>query len=205
MPISIQLDPDLVNAVDLQAVAPRTTWHANAKYFQAAAGVEAYRLLAYLASKMPDGARVADVGTYLGYSALALSTAPHVHVESYDVADFVDGSAPSAKGVPNITLHIRDCFDDMATIQRCPLISLDFDTETDTKLYARFVEHLAAAGYQGIVVCDDVCLNDAMRSFWKRVAQPKIDATLVGHWSGSGIIVFGDQFDIHGVGAMLVT
>jgi hypothetical protein len=45
-------------------------------------------------------------------------------------------------------------------------------------------------GYRGIVILDDIHLNDHMNTFWNNITQKKHDVTNVGHFSGTGIIIF---------------
>lgn len=195
---TLRVSPAAAAAFDLGAVERYTTWHQNARYFSEAPGREHYRLLGHLASQLPAGSVVADVGTYLGYSALALSAAPGVaRVLSYDVHDCMAdaGGLPTAKDRELIELVVSPggCFDAMDDICRCPLIVLDVDPH-DGVQERRFMAELERRGYRGVVVCDDINLNDEMRAFWRDVRQPKRDLTHAGHWSGTGIAVFGDAF-----------
>jgi hypothetical protein len=186
------IDPAAVAAVDLSSVSAMTEWHANGRYFLGAPGREHYRLLSYLAARMPPGSRVVDVGTYLGFSALALSTGAAL-VDSYDIMDCISPPSvadPTVKQRANVTLHVpRSCFDDMPRIMQSPFIVLDVDPH-DGVQERRFFDMLEAAGYRGHVLCDDIHLNEDMRAFWEGVTQPKVDLTHVGHWSGTGLVAF---------------
>jgi hypothetical protein len=49
---------------------------------------------------------------------------------------------------------------------------------------------LMSSGYKGVVLADDIRLNDKMRAFWQWVPLKKFDVTHYGHHSGTGVIVF---------------
>ena len=37
---------------------------------------------------------------------------------------------------------------------------------------------------------DDINLNEAMWKFWASIKQTKSEITRIGHWSGTGIVLF---------------
>jgi hypothetical protein len=37
---------------------------------------------------------------------------------------------------------------------------------------------------------DDIHLNDDMKLFWNNITEEKYDLTSIGHWSGTGLVVF---------------
>jgi predicted O-methyltransferase YrrM len=203
-PATLRVSVDAAAKFDLSEVERYTTWNPNSVYFTQPPGREHYRLLGQLATQLPPGSTVADVGTYLGFSALALSAASNLAaVESYDIVDCM--AEPRAQGQAtahdrsNIRLHVSPggCFDveAMDAICACPLIVLDVDPH-DGVQERRFMAELERRAYRGAVVCDDIHLNAEMSAFWYDVRQPKRDITHAGHWSGTGIVVFGDAFSV---------
>lgn len=179
---------------DLTDKVPYTQFHPNSQFFTLPAGKEHYKLLAHLAKQCPDGSVVCDIGTYLGYSALALSANPNIQVVTYDLVDNLPpvGSVPTIRDVANIDYRLKNCLLDLDTVMQAPLISLDIDPH-DGIQETQIITVLALHRYKGIVVCDDIDANEGMRAFWRWVPFKKIDATQYGHWSGTGIIVFDPE------------
>ena len=70
-----------------------------------------------------------------------------------------------------------------------PLILLD--TAHDGIFEQRVYNALGEDGYQGLLLLDDIYLNPIMQRFWSEISVEKLDATAVGHWSGTGLVQFG--------------
>jgi hypothetical protein len=72
------------------------------------------------------------------------------------------------------------------------MIFMDIDPH-DGPMELEFYHWLKTEGYRGLLVCDDIWYFKGMRdNFWYHISQAdKVDATLVGHWSGTGIVHFG--------------
>jgi len=53
-------------------------------------------------------------------------------------------------------------------------------------------DYLKKNNYIGILILDDIYLNEPMRYFWNEVCknEDKMDISHLGHWSGTGIIYF---------------
>lgn len=167
--------------------------------FYAPAGREHYRLLAYLSTKVSG--TIFDIGTHRGASALALSYNSENTVVTYDV---VDNAPPVIDRKPNIFRFVRDIMD-LAGRERIreellgsPLILLDIDPHEGTR-EAEFLSWLLENRYEGIVLLDDVWHFKEMREkVWYQIPRArKIDLSSVGHWSGTGLVSFGEvvQFD----------
>ena len=193
-PRVLTVDPAALAAVSLDWAAPLVSWSANARYFAQPSG-EHYRLLASLASQL-RGARICDVGTYLGFSALALAHGAAEagnEVTTWDVADcLAPPPARTVREVPHLVRRVlRDAAEDLDEIARADLVLIDVDPHDGVQERA-MVEGLAARGFRGVLVLDDVRLNDAMKAMWDWVpAARKLDLTEQGgHWSGTGVAVF---------------
>jgi hypothetical protein len=143
---------------------------------------EHYKLLAHLANNLHD-ATIYDIGTYKGLSAIAMASNPSNCVVSYDIGNFLDCTTPT-----NVEFKIGDCYLDPGMLES-PLISLDVDPH-DGEFEKQFISYLVANDYKGIVICDDIHLNPQMQDFWDSVTVKKFDVTEVGHYSGTGMIVF---------------
>jgi hypothetical protein len=58
---------------------------------------------------------------------------------------------------------------------------------------------LCNADWRGILVADDIFVNDAMREFWDEIETRKADITKYGHGahgSGTGIVLFDDSVEL---------
>jgi len=161
-------------------------------FFQGDPGQEHYKLLAYLAS-LYNNVDIFDIGTYFGYSALALASGNNNNkVLSFDIQKM--GSPPL---VDNVEYHFDNLMEESGQaiwkdrLLRSPLIMLDIDPHEGKREYD-FYLWLRDNNYQGIVVCDDIRhFQDMKTYFWDKVApEHKLDITDFGHWSGTGLMFF---------------
>lgn len=83
---------------------------------------------------------------------------------------------------------MRDALHDWQEWIATLLISIDVAHEGDYE--AIFYEFLAASPFNGLLVLDDVYLNEAMKAFWASITHTKFDITTVGHWPGTGLVAF---------------
>jgi predicted O-methyltransferase YrrM len=165
--------------------------YCQCQYIPMAPGIEHYRLLRYLARQLPEGSVVIDAGTSTGASAISMAYENEaIRVITYDTMDQLP--TPSIRNVPNIEVIIGNVLHYAHTMTTVPMIFLDIDPH-DGVQEREFILSLERVHYQGIVVCDDIHLNDGMRWFWRGVKQEKLDATKYGHWSGTGIILFNRE------------
>ena len=176
-----------VHAVDLAPYAQYTA----SPYFTLPAGQEHYKLLAYLSGQLPPGSLVADLGTLQAASAVALASNPDVRVRSYDLA--LQPQVVTQCKLPNVEFTEADCVNCVADFADAALIMLDVDPH-DGKQEAKLMAALVAEMYRGVMICDDINLNPAMKEFWQSISRLKLikktDATAYGHWSGTGLVVF---------------
>lgn len=185
----------MVQGVDLSGLADKLGWNSGYKhFFGLGAGQEHYKLLASLSEQCSPHSLVVDLGTLYGSSALALASNPLVNVHTYDIVRCIpeEHAASSSLSLPNVTQIIKDGIEGVADFaSKTDLIVLDIDPHDGLQERCA-VNALLAQGYRGIVVCDDIHLNDAMKGFWEWVPASirKLDVTPVGHWSGTGILVF---------------
>lgn len=157
------------------------------KYFDEPAGKEHYRLLeSFVANKTGV---VVDVGTLYGSSALALSINKDVIVWTYDITDHIPQHA-KIRDVSNIMFKLQNGIEAVKDfVDHTDLVVLDIDPH-DGVQEKEFFDELVKHKYKGVVVCDDIHLNDAMETWWDAVTQKKEDVTDKGHWSGTGIVYF---------------
>lgn len=160
-------------------------------------GVEHYRLLAYLASFVSGV--VFDLGTYLGGSALALASYTKSVVLSFDVSDHLDPTIRvnlEARLCNLVFLQMDACLA-AGTAKNSQLVFLDVAPHDGIQEQSIF-DTLLRIGFRGLLVCDDIYMNDAMRNWWSALPMAlfmkKVDATKYGHWSGTGIVVFDQRY-----------
>lgn len=163
---------------------------ADRRYFGDEPGKEHYALLEWIGSVFP-GKTLLDIGTYRGASALALIGSGASPVITVDCSDH---TGPGFSGAPGIARILDDAVDWLETeeaaevVRECPVIMLDVmhDGWTERHIYRR----LGEIGFQGILLLDDIALNDPMTRFWNDIERPKLDLTRIGHHSGTGAVLF---------------
>ena len=67
------------------------------------------------------------------------------------------------------------------------------DTDHDGVFEEAFYSFLKSSNFSGILLLDDIHLCDEMKQFWAAITEPKYDITEYGHFSGTGLVCFGDQ------------
>ncbi len=190
----ISLKKDDIQKNDLAPYEKYVSWHGNSKYFNMPAGQEHYKLLSHISSQLPKGSTVYDIGTYLGFSALALSTNPDVNVVTYDIASFVNPSSGFSE-IHNIERRLGNCIADAKEIaDKAKVIMIDVDPHDgvqEVDILTSFVEN----GFRGMILLDDIHVNECMQQFWEAISIPgttKMDITDIGHMSGTGMIIWND-------------
>lgn len=186
--MELVLQKDDINDIDLSSLNKYVDWNSNNfQYFNLEAGKEHYKLLAYLSETL-ECSKIVDIGTYLGYSAVALSYNDQKHVYSYDIFDWFPGEGTTAESKSNITLFVGDYMSDFSEIIKdTDLIMIDIDHTGATE--TEIMNVLRKKQYKGLVLLDDINLNDEMREFWKAIPEKKVDISDVGHWSGTGLVI----------------
>lgn len=177
---------DLLN-VDLSDLKKFVVDSDDGKLFENPCGDQHYRLLAYISSILPDGSRVFEIGTRWGVSSVALSKNPNVSVTTCDIED--QSNYVKRKNVKFIQ---ADGFDLLEEYKDVELIFMDVDPH-DGIQEEKMVKKLIDIGFKGILLLDDINLNTNMKKFWNSIPFDKFDITQFGHYSGTGIVFFGDQ------------
>jgi hypothetical protein len=163
-------------------------------WFFMTSGSEHYRLLCYISSLFNDEIFI-DIGTYVGSSALALGYNKNNKVISFDIirqskdTQGIIVNVDESINDENIKFKIGDVFEyDKTIILSSPLIFLD--TKHDGIFEEVFYNFLINEKYKGILMLDDINLNDEMKQFWNKIKNKKFDISNIGHWSGTGLVVF---------------
>jgi predicted O-methyltransferase YrrM len=151
-------------------------------------------LCAELAPKL-----VVEVGTYTGWSALAMLPvlARTAQLVTFDVLPWetVPGSLLRASDFESGVLR-QELADigDLATARRYRSLLAEadvffVDAAKDGVLERRILENLETIGLKpgALVIFDDIRLWN-MLSIWRDIRHPKLDLTSFGHWTGTGFI-----------------
>jgi hypothetical protein len=194
--VKFTIGPDVLK-VDLSPLARYLDADPVTRSYFLAPEREHYKLIAYLAAQCPSSFRILDIGTATGASALAASIVGNP-VVSYDTMGrplFEVTTRPNIKFVKAMDpyLHVSH----MASGKPpCRMAILDVDPHDGIK-EARYLQAFESSGFHGgIVLCDDIAVNDAMKAWWESIEQPKYDVTKYGHFTGSGIVSFGAQVEV---------
>ena len=106
-------------------------------------------------------------------------------------------SASSPKNVTRV-LHVE--LERIAEIASADLVLLDVSPHDGDK-EQKFFDELRRRSFEGILILDDIYwkLDKGMTSFWESITLKKIDVTAIGHYTGTGIVVFNpDKWDVEG-------
>lgn len=170
-----------LDKIDMCDVSKYDLGH-DTSYFKLDSGREHYRILSY-ASSLFNNETIFDIGTNKCMSAIALSYNPTNNVRTYDIVKMVS-EYPT---IDNIKFFMTDSTKDELLINS-PLIFLDVDHDG---LYENiFYNHLKAINWKGLLLLDDIHLNEPMILFWNSITEDKYDLTQKGHWSGTGLVHF---------------
>ena len=170
-----------LDSLDTSYIARYNFMHPNS-YFHGQSGREHYRLLMYISTLINRGI-IFDVGTYRCMSAAALSFSGKNKVISYDIEQNISTNPD----ILNVEYKLGDVRND-ENLSKSQFIF--FDVDHDGKFEKLFLDHLREIEWKGLMLCDDIYLNDPMKKWWDSISEEKIDLTNVGHWSGTGLIIF---------------
>jgi hypothetical protein len=157
--------------------------------------------LCYLATVVPTGSLVVDVGCELGMTALAMGCNKHVPVFAYNPVDahanLLRHSHMSAfrmrQRVPNVFFTHGDVLAprNARVLLSAAIIFLDARHLPYTEPFERaFFDFLIENCYAGLLVVNDIRINDEMRRWWSSIPLKKYDVTRLGRPSGTGIVDF---------------
>lgn len=164
----------------------------SAEHFLQPPGKEPFKLIARLSS-LVDSPVLYDIGTDKGSEALALSYDSSKKVFTYDFYDYIpEDTNRDIRQKPNIKRKITNCLNDIQDILETDLVVLDLKTY-DGLIQEEIIESLINKGYKGLLLIDDIKLSQEMWTLWNNIKQTKIDLSDIGHWSGTGLVIFDDS------------
>lgn len=154
-------------------------------YFTSPSSTEHYRLLSHLSNNISNSILI-DVGTLKGSSALALSVNQTNTVYSFNLSNELELDL-----LPN---NINFIIDDIINEKYKPIILeskiILLDTFHDGTFEKTFYDYLKEIDYKGILLLDDIKLNNEMVQFWNSITEDKSDISYIGHITGTGIVYF---------------
>lgn len=180
------------------------------KAFLGKPGKEHYRLLAYLSTKIDNGL-ITDIGTYRGYSAVALSYNQTNKVISFDI-----NRRERETSISRTPDNVEFRYDNVLSKQHhkelleSGLIFLDagHDGWFENEVHKFLIKHK----YEGLMLVDDITLiergrrESVMNNWWTSIKDAKTyDLTKVGHGElhrgkpcGTGLIDYSGKVKIKG-------
>lgn len=191
----VSLNFDAINGLDLSHLAHFMSWNPTYQaFFSEQAGKEPYKLLAYLAKEIQG--EICDLGTLFGSSALALSYNESNTVLTLDTCKRI----PEMQGNitvlnrPNIKFLVASAQAILPHIAKSNLVYMDFDSQNIEELQ-KVVSELEYYNCKGLLLINDIHLNDQMKGFWENIPKhlKKVDVTRLGHFTGTGIVVFDPE------------
>ena len=153
------------------------------KYYNEVSSKEHYRLLTYLSINFNDKIFV-DVGTLKGSSALALSTNKTNQIYSFNITNQLELTEIPDNVDFKIDNVINGNYNEILLNSHLILL----DTFHDGGFELEFLNHLKTIGYSGLLILDDIHLNNEMKYFWENINEDKLDVSHIGHHSGTGIV-----------------
>lgn len=134
-------------------------------------------------SESGNNKTILDIGTYRGFSAFALCKNKNNKVYTFDIADFLAIELPENA----IFNKVGGLEIDKDLIKKADIILLDVDPHDGTQEPLIF-NHIKKSGFKGLLIIDDVNLNEGMKAFYNSI---KLSKELVDwHHSGTGLIYF---------------
>lgn len=154
-------------------------------YYESKSSLEHYRFLTYV-SNLYNKIKIIDVGTLKGCSALALSSNKSNTVYSFNISNQLE--------LDDLPGNIEFIIDNVINEKYIDLINSSeiilLDTFHDGTFESQFLQHLININFKGILILDDIKLNQNMIDFWNNIKLDKLDVTTLGHSTGTGIVFF---------------
>lgn len=151
-----------------------------AKYIPMQSGIEHYRLLVWLSYQFNKSSLV-EIGVLKGMSGCALSENIENKVTGFDLNNVITCTLPS-----NYTFIIGDVLLREDLIKNSPFVM--YDTDHNGVHEKLFYDWLIKINYKGLLLFDDIHLNNEMRSFWNNITHKKQDISHIGHITGTGVV-----------------
>jgi hypothetical protein len=157
----------------------------NRRLLRGEAGIEHYKLLAWFSNQF-NNVVLMEVGTLGGLGTIALSYNQNNIVRSFDIKNYKWGNETPHNAQKNLVYvdFVKDVTPD------APFIF--YDTSHNGEDEKWFFKELVKNKWKGVLVLDDIYLNQEMKDFWDWIPKKyeKEDWTDLGHATGTGIVYF---------------
>lgn len=175
-----------LDALDMMPIYNQFRPVPEREYLLAPAGVEHYRLLKWVGDNNRDK-RILELGHYMGLSAMSLADCGKNKICTADVTFKHSHVIKDPVNVIRRVIQHENYYP--SNIGDFDIIFVD--AWHNGMLENAIFEELTNENWRGILIYDDIYYNDAMKAFWNNINHPgKIDATHIGHSTGTGIIDF---------------
>ena len=179
----LNINLETLNSIDFDSkFGDLLEFDSSYQILKAEAGREHYKLLAHI-STLFSNSIFFDVGTNECRSAISLSYNKDNVIKSYDVIQILKQNPK----VFNVKFLLGDTVYD-SDFLNSDLIFLDVNHDGTYENY--FYKKLIDTNWKGFLLLDDIHLNEPMKEFWSNIEKEKHDLTSIGHWSGTGLVIF---------------
>lgn len=172
-----------LDAIDMEPVKAMFQKVPETRFLTMKAGEEHYRLLRWISEKHNE-IMIAELGSYMGLSTVCLAWNKENVVYAYDVDFSLLKWKEQPKNVDLIQVKDQSFFHE--TIIACDIIFVD--TNHFGVMELAVYKFLKEREWKGVLIYDDIYLNDEMKRVWESIDKYKIDATALGHVYGTGIV-----------------
>ena len=128
-----------------------------------------------------DNGIILDIGTLFGSSSVSASFNPKNQVISYDVNDHIARVGATTPKKENIQFKIMNFMED-DSIEWNKVKMIIIDTDHTGSQETEFVKFLIEKDWSGLLLLDDIHLNEPMKEFWNSFDDNiKMDLSNIGH------------------------
>lgn len=175
--------PDLqtIKDMDISRLFPLANDNSDNRHIlQMEAGDQHYKLLAWISMQF-DNILITEIGTLGGIGTIALSFNPKNQIVSFDIRKYNWGNRTPQNAEKKL---IYEGY--MDEVMKSTVIFYDAAHQGEEEF--RFLKELFERGWKGMIIWDDIHLNQEMRDFWNGILAPKEDWTSLGHKTGTGVM-----------------
>lgn len=179
------IDEKDLNSIDLSELGHLIPELGFRGYFLDSPGKEHYKLLAYFSS-LYNNSVMLDIGTYKGCSSLALSYNSSNTIYSYDLNPHLRNVTPP----DNVTYIVDNIINGKHDGIINSSVFILLDTDHNGGFERDFYQYILDLKWKGILMLDDIHLNQPMKQFWESIKEEKHNVSSIGHHSGTGLVIF---------------